>query len=439
MITAAIFNTVAFIVLFINLSSIYGYIGYQLGLESSRDFSILLGLLATPYLLFNFRTALSIAKVPVFLGWISFIIILPTAISSVQFLQGTLSLDALIYSIAFNANFGLLFMTASTFAVRVSRGWILCLYLLSLCGATFGFIYNYLDYGLVRNVLEFISSAAAPSITTSRLIGFFPWPNEAAIALVMYAFALSVCVSVQHRAPTTTIIGVAAFACVILLTGSRTSLFLLGVLLIFLLKKDMDYLKREGQLHFWIMSFSLGVGIFVVAASALGTVMSDSSAFQEMTDRLGNLFLSFGGAAENDDASLDARTTILRYYYDIILHQPIFGVGMETLSNMLQFQALANVSQNSWIEWAARYGIPYSAFGAMLFAWTYVVAVKGSNGDQYEQCKNVKLLLIILSIASLSLVDIFWIRSVAVTTAIMIGDMIATSARISGSESNKVA
>lgn len=417
-------------ILFIYLSSLYGPLGVLSAAPSSRVVSIALMSANLIYILLNFRETVRLTTRPILLGWITFIWLAPVSVLLVQYALSYNDLESLLFWGGVITSNGLLFVVALLFSMRNTRQTVGLLYLASFAGALVGFCLNLIDYGFVRTVLVFISSQIAPSLEFSRMIGFFPHPNEAAITLVMYAAIFLLTMNLTSIVIRLLIL-VMMFG-LVFLTGSRTSL-LIGVLLTFgmFLRTIYHSNDRTSFLKSWAQFIFIGIIVLAVSAILLTLIQLTPGGGKELgLDRLSNLIDTLSGARGAHDDSYQIRAELIRQYSELIFDQPLTGYGPKYIHDMIDARVLLNVSQISWIQWVAEYGAPYAAFGAVMFSWTIRRAARPRRrGSRLTETQTALLLFMsLLLVATLSLVDIFFMRSIVITAAVFIGDIFSSSA-----------
>jgi hypothetical protein len=287
-----------------------------------------------------------------------------------------------------------------------------------------GLIVNIFDIGLIRD-LQFYSNVkhAAYYSASTRLVSFQGQSNLAGFSLCIYLVAL-VRDDSFIRGSVTAQLGVAA-SCIagVFLTGSRTSVLLL-VLILLAYMRGVSRVDRgrptRDQYRLISVSLSLGLGALLVVYFVQVSGFSSIALYSSLTDRFSALLHLVSGRGIGSDKSAISRISILPQYFSAISHSILLGRGPDFAPNQVSDGTLANVSQNAWLDWSLSFGVPYAAYAAWTMANTWRSAHRARRTRPALMAPNT-LLLGVAVIGSFSLISLFWIRPMVVALGALVG------------------
>lgn len=364
-------------------------------------------------------------------GWVLALVVAPCMIMSLQLFDNSVTIDRLTYWTVFSILFALLFLVAAVLWTRwgpaLSTPFFLC-----CIGATWvGFIVNWLDYDFLRKVMAFGSIPIRLSTVTDRMIGFYPHPNQAAFSLVLY-FAALACVR-KFLTASIFLQALALFGCLagVIVTGSRTSLLLFFIVFAWYLlnlfrlnRADFAGVPRRSPV-------ALLIPLMVVSAT-LVTLQLVANSQNEISGMLSSRMNSFvdllGGKVGDESANL--RVSVLSDYYSDLLKAPLLGQGPDFATDQITVGNYANVSQNSWVEWAVAFGVPYALLMAFMLIVSYRFAVRVVPNTMPLLLSHARLILIILAAITFSMVMPFWIRSAVGVLGALLGILLHAKANM---------
>jgi hypothetical protein len=399
----------------VQLSALYGFIGMRARLPNAATLSTVTLGLHLIYCGLNVRTIIALIRRWYILIIIVFLWFLPLLIVFLQFLTGLYPTDRFVYWAAYVSFFGTLTMTSLILSYRADPRYITRLILIALSIIAFEFALNVLSYNNVRPILLFIGSPVSVSLQYSRILGFFSHPNEAACAVNLCLFWVLLWRNVRFGAGQLVLIVISAS--LIIATGSRTSLIVLVLIVAGYLYRTLSTERKGGGKVF--LTIATGVPLLTIA---IALIMTQPNTQYGMSQRIIQLVGMVSGAGSGDE-SATLRVIVINKFIDIVLDAPLLGSGFDALSEYVKQGVLPTVSQVAWLQWAGEYGILYPLFGAFVLVSVFARARRAQRRSHAERKAGGALafLIGILFVYSLSLVDIFMIRSIVVVLGLSVG------------------
>lgn len=428
------FDGFALLAVFLQTSELYRPLGFIAGFPNSLSVNLVFLIFFSIYLIVRIRLLAELSSaIPIW--WFGALVVVPFFVMGLQMLDQSVTFTRLVYWSAYSLLFALLLLVAMLLWLRWGANLSTPFFLAAIGAAWFGFIVNWVDYQFLRDVMVHGSNPIGISETTTRTIGFYQHPNAAAFSLVLY-FA---CLACDKRFLTGSFIlqVLASMGCVVgvLVTGSRTSLVL--VVLVF-----ATYLRNLARLnrgaHEATSRASARRRAQVAALIPLGVLAATLVLMQIIAasrQDLAALVSARIGSFTNlgADTSTDQRVTIISHYITDVMRSPILGHGPDFVSNQIALGSYTNVSQNSWLEWAATWGVPYALFMAVLLYVTYRMGTSYA-GPQPLLLSFARLILVLFLLITFSMVNPFWMRSPVCVLGVLFGLLL-----YSGSDSNRQA
>lgn len=417
-----VLDFIALIVIFLHASALVGPIGYIAGLPGVFATSILTLSISVIYILMNIRIVLLYANYFLFILFFSFIIVLPISIMIIQFIAEMISRDGVLYWSGVVLMYGLLFLVSAILSWKLTDRALMVFFILCLFLVLFGFIINVVDYSFIREVMVFTGNKMALSLFLSRNLGFFGHPNEAAISVTLYsAFLIFIPISKPRYMRVFVILF--GFGLVII-TQSRTSMALFSIVVLLFI---ITYLFQRGVSGaFDVMVFGFALTMSVVLVIIFIQISAQSDVFGGIFERIGSIFDIASSRDGVEDMSAQIRFRMAKEYMMLAGEYPWLGLGFEVLGAQMNSGYLEEVSQISWLQWSLQYGVPYAFFGAfvLLFALYRVasVALKKTCENPFALCFLV--IMFIVTLATFSLVDVFFIRSIVIVVGFALGRFI---------------
>ena len=118
------------------------------------------------------------------------------------------------------------------------------------------------------------------------------------------------------------------------------------------------------------------------------------------------------------------RSSMASTYFVRLWESPFLGQGPDFAAQQIATRNFLNVSQNAWLEWSMKFGIPYALLVAYTLVVTYRWVVRNSETERLMRSQGT-LLLVLFAVASWSLVDPLWLREVVVALGVVIGSVLA--------------
>jgi hypothetical protein len=395
--------------------------GIFLDFEEVSLVSIYNLIIVLAYVVYRYRLFLTLLQNYLFQILIFQILILPVIFIIIQYSFGIYDIVRATYWLAYSVNAGLLFCTAFIVGFRVGRHNIAVFSLFSLGIISFAFLINKLNITFIFECLSFSKSVLSGVSYLDRFVGFYAHPNEAGVSIVMVYILISSTVRSRPLVLTCLFISVL----LIILTGSRTSTIAIVLWSIFI------SIIRFGFLSSTIRSvFVSMVGVmFAVSALPIITAVGGSNQMFERFENLATLISGDSDGVSEIDGSASIRLRVISQYIALIEDNPVLGVGYDRIANMRASSTLEQVSQISWLQWAAEYGLVFTLLYAVFFVLAFRTVVWGHQIGRVSKADRSRMafFMVILLIYSFSLVDLLNIRSVTLVFGLTMGGLMSAS------------
>lgn len=406
----------ALAVVAIQATSLYGVVGLLLRIPEVKFMSIISLSLATIYIFIRFADFRGAFSMPSLANVIGLILLVPILIMAAQAVTGILTVDGFVYWVSFIYLYAAILIASAIISFRSPPRRLRQISLAFLIIIACEFAFNFVSFDLTREVLVYIKSIRAASLTMGRTGGFFGHPNDAALTIVLCCLLFTASARAQLTYSSGLILATGML--MILLTGSRTSMIALSILTTLLTLKTL-FKERSGFLKiifFAVFMLSAAIVIFIIISQIV-----DANFLQDMIDRT----LSISGALSssgNDDVSVSIRLAMINTYISLISHSPFLGVGMEQLQEYTSSGRIVATSQNSWIQWSVEYGLFYGIYAFVSIIWIVISAFKARFSKGGSVSSDLMLLfLIIVTFLMFSLDDIFLYRGSSAVFGFVIG------------------
>jgi len=339
---------------------------------------------------------------------------------SLQVAARIIELEELAYWTAFSLIFVAILLASSVLWRRKGEKLTYPFVLACLVSTWVGYAVNILNYQFLREVMGFTSNVIAASESLARMIGFYPHPNMAAFSLCLFFVLIGSDRRFLTASSWTRILVILAVLIGIVVTGSRTSLILFIVAFLMYLRNSA---KMNGRLTYGRLvrtfTYLIIAGVLFVSALAFDMRMDKQSDLSEtIVDRVQSISRLVDGSIAQNDESAYLRISIISKYAEDIADNPLLGYGPDYAFEQIEAGRFSNVSQNSWIEWAIRYGVFYPLAIAVIFAFSIYKNLINRAAWGSQQFMAV---LVVILMSTLSLVDVFWLRSTALALGVSIG------------------
>lgn len=434
--TLSLLDRLALVAVFLQTTELYRPLGFMAGFSTSLTVNVIFLLFFVFYLVVRHNTLLELHS-GVVVGWALALSVVPTCIMGIQLLDDSVSMERVIYWSLFCLIFALLMLTVVVLWAKAGPDISTPFFVACIAATWVGFAVNWLDYDFLREVMAFSSNPISASKRTIRMLGFYPHPNAAALALTLY-FA---CLACARRFLTASLLLqiVTSTACLVgvLVTGSRTSLILLLIVFVWYVKNVYGMHRGNSAAKSGKSLMAPFIPVAVAAASfvLLQIIASSRDDLGEMLALRTSMLADLLGGTENQsadaDTSLTLRVSILSRYLADIAESPLLGRGPDFASSQIQFGNYTNVSQNSWLEWAIAFGVPYVALMALMLTLTYRLS-HGLGPANTLVRSYARLVLLIIGISTFSVVNPFWARSVVCVVGALLGSLLYASLSLSG-------
>lgn len=412
-------DQVAAAALLLQAAELYRPLGYFVGVPSQQVNMAFIGLFAF-YAIANGSTLLRLLNRP--LGQIWAVVFLATYLMlGMQAIAGITTFDRFIYWSGYSSVFTGIFATSAIIFLKFGDR-LVGKFLLALLAATwFGFVVNAFNYAFIREVLIYTSNRIGVSLTFDRLLGFYQHPNMAAFSIALLLAGL---VTNQRFMRSSTLIQatvIAASVAGVIVTGSRTSTLLIAFVVVWYLGA---VLQTSGNSKAAMgRAVAAPAALFVVALVAVGVVTSllgrGSSLYETITSRLETLPALVTGDASND-ASVRVRQQTFDAYVDRFVEKPFLGYGPDYARAEIDAGRIADVSQNSWLEWAVEFGFVYPLLIAVAF-WITLRTSRRLRSFDRQNRSRVLLITGLVVLASFSIVELLALRAPVLILGMIVG------------------
>jgi hypothetical protein len=419
----------ALIALFFQATELYRPLGYFAGLATSQQVNLAFMGFWAFYLTVRHRTLMSLRTGATW-AWVCLLFLAPLWVMMLQLLDDSITSGRIVYWAGFSLNFTLMFLAAVALWARWSPKLTAPFFLASIAGVWVGFVVSWLDYGTIREVMRFSANLRSESVQSARAIGFFGHPNLAALALVLFLACLVCDRNYLNRPVALQSLATMGSAVGVLVTGSRTSLLLLSVVLLVyfynLLKlhnRGTDSPRRRMRTTLVPLLPIALIASTVIAIQYVSAVRPEAGSL--IGSRVNSILELAGGTT---DESMNIRLSVLSQYAEEIREAPILGRGPDYDEEQVERGNFSNTSQNAWLRYALRFGVPYSLFLLLTLYLTYY-ARKDLNGSNQLFLSRKRLILGLLILVTLSISSPLWIRSTVCVLGALLGTIAFTGAR----------
>jgi hypothetical protein len=350
---------------------------------------------------------------------------------SIQSIIGILTFDRATYWFGYSLLFVEMFMTAAVVFPKVGERAVTRFFILLLGATWLGFVVNILNYQFIRRVLVYTGNELGQSSDLSRVVGFYQHPNMAAFTLTL---TLAMLVSSRRFMVSSLLLHAAVLAASVggvIITGSRTSALLIGVVVLWYFATIFKMSGRGSVAVFRaVMAPALVLLTAILAIGAITSVLGrGSELYTTMTTRLQTLPSIVRG--ESVDQSVMTRKQNLDAYIERFKAKPLEGYGRDYPSQEIESGRLTAVSQNAWLEWAVAYGSVYPSAIALAFLFTWRTARRLRAVDVWVWAR-VALLVGIFVVASFSIVDFLLLRAPVCALGALVGLTVAAREQAAG-------
>jgi hypothetical protein len=409
-------DRLALLAVFLQITELYRPLGLIAAVPTSLYVNVMFLAFFALYLVARHQLLMQLhSLVP--LGWAFAFILAPAVVMSLQVVNEDLSPERLTYWCTYSLLFTLLFFTSVVLWIRFGPGLTMPFFLGCLAATWFGFVVNWTNYEFLREVMAFTSNPISASLKTTRMIGFYQHPNAAAFSLVLFFAALACDRRFLTSNLSLQVVAAAAWLVGVLVTGSRTSL-LLSLLVFAWYTANLMKVRQIDSISTRVRALITPLApILTISGSLLALLYIASSRADlgiMLTDRFKSIVNLF------DDASANVRLSVLSDYLGDVVDSPLLGYGPDFASDQTRSGNYLNVSQNSWLEWAIAFGVPYSIVMAAMLWSTYRLAIKTVRNVPLSM-SYARLSLILLSLITLSMVHPFWMRSPVCALGVLVG------------------
>lgn len=414
-------DSLALIAVFLQFTQIYRPLGYIGGFTTSRQTNIVFLFFFAFYVVARNKTLVQSGS-GFIAAWACALGAVPTVIMGIQLLDGSVTAERLSYWSVVSVMFALLLLVAVVLWARWGPRLSMPFFIACIGGIWVGFAVNWIDYEFVRKVMVFGSSPFAASRSVGLTLGFFGHPNEAALALVLCVASLA-CTEQFLSSHVLLQTVVTAFCLTgVLVTGSRTSLLLLAIALIWY-TANLFKLHSSGSLAGRARALIAPLIPAIVIAAGLILLLLIASSRADVADTVGSRISSIADVVGGTDVSASMRKAILSQYYSDITASPALGRGPDYVADQMALGNYASVSQNAWLEWAVKLGVPYALLMALMLTSTYRFAARRVN-SQPVSLSHARLILILFAVLSFSMVDIFWMQAPVSVLGVLLGTVL---------------
>lgn len=391
--------------LLVQVTEMYRPLGYLTG-QSSSTVNLAFTVLFAAYTIIRWRDARRLLLRAIGALWAWSVLLLIGLLLVLQILNGVVSGSRALYWLGYSMLFASILVAAFICWSRLGRRVTRTFFVWAICLTWGGFVVNLVSYNFIRAVMVYTGNDLASSLTFNRLVGFYPHPNMAGFALCLYLG----CLVADTRFMRGSVFGQAVVLTLaisgVVVTGSRTSLTLLAVVLVVYFVR----LARMPGSHSAQLLRSFAAPALLLGGIALGLVGfaqiagPQSVAYNNIMGRIGTLTSGI-----EDDQSVSLRLSIIDQYLSSFWKAPLLGNGPEYAGTQILSGAFTNVSQNAWIEWAVRFGFVYPAVVATAVIVTLIAGRRARRA--VDAWSTTSLVVTLITVASFSIVDFLWLRA----------------------------
>ncbi len=201
-------------------------------------------------------------------------------------------------------------------------------------------------------------------------------------------------------------------------TESRTSM----ILLIFVFTGIfLGIINRPG--NFFIAPILGALGTLSALCVIYITYNSENYSHNKYFERMFLMFSTMFSDGGGGDTSTQLRIKALSQFFELISKRPLTGYGPDVIGGIVERGEVAAVSQNSWIQWAANYGVIYPIVVFLFFIFLCFYEYKKAIflNENIGKKFTIRLFLLLVFISSFSIMDFFNIKPFMVIWGFIIG------------------
>lgn len=409
----------------LQLSQVSTPLGMLIGFGSSQIPSIILTFLAIFALLVEIRRLKFAATDLEFVKWNAIIFVIPSILILIQAANGIMTLEKAIYWSFFSLNISTIYSTSYLYGKFSAQKQVLRTLTFSFLLVLVGFAINYINYEYTRDMFKYMSSGLYFSKYLERKASFFPHPNTAAAAVLFCTIGIAALID-RTKGRASLRFGLYAAALLgILATGSRTALLALTAFALLDIVKFIGSASQEDANNRVLALLGIPLALAVILVPLQGLFPGVTSGLSTGIERATGVFSAIGGTS--DDASLSLRSAMLSAYIERSADHPFIGHGIQAGVDFVRAGILAEVSQNSWIQWAFYFGYAYPVLVFVALINSILLARRRSSGAHAFDIKSASasyaIILITILFYTLSVVDVFYLKPIIIIMALAAGQI----------------
>lgn len=257
-----------------------------------------------------------------------------------------------------------------------------------------------------------------------RISGFSVNPNYLASQLVVALICVFFSKLRARYRLVLPLVYVFAVVC-ILLTGSRTSFLVMSVVFavmiagVFTSKHRLTRRKIARYVTVAGVLMVLIVGVVIAVTSLMGK----NDSISKTIDRFVELPATLLTVGQAEGGSLGTRFGQLNTYISKISEEPVLGHSPYVTQVMVNTGLVNHSSQNSWIDWALGFGIPYALLVGVMLIYFYKYS-RQRPVRHLDEAKLFRALLLAFLITTFSVDNLLWNKPFVIAIGFALGALI---------------
>ncbi len=239
------------------------------------------------------------------------------------------------------------------------------------------FIWNLIHPGFFHNLFRVLESPESSDYSMLRLAGFFLNSNRAALVTICLLPFFLVLSKFSKNKSLTHSMHIAMISFFIVLTGSRTGIFMTIMYIVM-----VSYFVKDifNNVIYW-----LGIPLLILLFSATMFLTNASGFLYRLgLDQIASRVEFFQNVNQfEEDKSVSSRLAAQKQYIKKIIENPIIGYGSEKAKELKIKKKFVKSSHNAFIENTFKFGVPYLFIVLIAFMLTFSLFWKAKAYNEY--------------------------------------------------------
>ena len=420
-----LYDKILILLVFLQFSDLYKVLIYPFNV-TTQLFSIITIFITFFYIISNKISLKRLLNHKILRLWLWLVLYLPITINLVHFIIGNLSLNDFVYWFSFLTMMGFLFLSTTIYFYKNSYPkYINQFFQLVLLSIVISLFIGWYDYEILRSLVKVSADLEEYMYQdNSRAIGFYTQSNMLARS-ILFTFIIFAGTILYRKSSFINYNFIVLFTLMLLLTGSRTSMILFLIFLIFYIPR-FSYKKifsnsfnKKLKVITTVLTIPIAILFTLLLLNAMpffSKLITDNNVYKRfsfITDTSSNSSLE-------KDRSVNARIIVFNQYISKIIDQPLIGYGSNKRSEYIKNNTFLNGSQNQYLENAFSFGIFYVTFFFYVFFYT-IKKLKFDERITFDRYLYFKIFLLLIIIYGFSVNYLLINRLFLITTGFFLG------------------